>query len=325
MAKFDFQKYFGEIAPLADATRENEERPWTMAVPRAPEPSEIVLYLGCNVLRTVNLAESVVEILRYLDVDFTAVAGAANCCGIIHENNGAGETGDKLRRNSLGNLAAFKPREVLTFCPSCHLRMDEVVPDREAFDVPYRHLSEFLVENLPRMKFVNPLERRVALHAHTAAAQQDKDADMTRKLLEAIPGLEVTMAAPSRELGRHCSPGMIAGLGEARYREFMDAYFQSAREGGQDAVVTAYHSCYRELCDYEAGHGLEVIHYATLLCEALGLRRYPDTYKALRQQGDPAAAFEQLWPAAARRGVNLNRLHQSTETHFPPGSKPAKG
>ena len=54
MAKFDFQQYFGEIAPLADAA---------------------------------------VEILRYLGADFTAVGGPANCCGIIHEINGAGEGG----------------------------------------------------------------------------------------------------------------------------------------------------------------------------------------------------------------------------------------
>ena len=72
---------------------DEEQRGWEMAVPPNPKPSEFVLYLGCNVLRTVNLAESVVEILRHLGVDFTAVGGAANCCGIVHEQNEAGEAG----------------------------------------------------------------------------------------------------------------------------------------------------------------------------------------------------------------------------------------
>ncbi|MCZ6647325.1 MAG: heterodisulfide reductase-related iron-sulfur binding cluster [SAR324 cluster bacterium] len=325
MAKFDFQKYFGEIAPLADAARENEQRPWTMAVPRDPEHHDLVLYLGCNVLRTVNLAESVVEILRYLGVDFTAVGGPANCCGIIHENNGAGETGDKLRRHSLGKLAAFTPSQVLTFCPSCQLRMDQAGPQREALGVPYRPLSEYLAENLGRMKFVHRIERRVALHAHTSTLQQDQDREVTRTLLEAIPGLEVTVLPPPRELGRMCTPAVAAALGEARYREIVGGMFETARGQGLDAMVTAYHGCYRSFCDWEAGHGLEVIHYATLLCQALGLRRYRDTYKSLRQEGNPAAAFQALRPAAERRGVNMERLRKSTETHFARAGQPAKG
>ena len=324
MATFDFQKYFGEIIPRADAARENEERPWQMAVPRNPEPREFVLYLGCNVLRTVNLAESAIELLRYLGVDFAAVGGPANCCGIIHQNNGAAETGDKLRHNSLGNLAAFKPKEVLIFCPSCHMRMDEAIPEREPFGIPYRHLSEFLVENLGRMKFAGRVERRVAFHGHTTQAQQDKDSEMTRTLLEAIPGLEVVTLPPVSELGRMCTPAVVAALGESRYQEVIGAIFAEARAQGSDAVVTAYHGCYRLLCDWEAAQGVEVIHYATLLCEALGLRRYRDTYKALRQQADPEAAFQTLEAAAQRRGVNMKRLRKSTEAHFSPGGLPAK-
>ena len=229
-----------------------------------------------------------------------------------------------MRRHSLGKLASFQAREVLTFCPSCHNRMDEVVPDREAFDVPYRHLSEFLVDNLGRMDFVNRVERRVVLHAHTTVAQQDKDAVMTRRLLEAIPGLEVSMPPPAREMGYTCSPSIIAKMGEARYQEHVDGIFHGAKEQGADAVVTAYHGCYRRFCDWEGKTGLEVLHYSALLCQALGLRRYRESYKSHRLAGDPEAAYKALRPTAERRGVNMEKLRNATETHFPNGGRPAK-
>ena len=265
-----------------------------------------------------------VEILRYLGVDFKAVGGAANCCGIVHERNGDKQSGDKIRSHSLSKLAAFQPKEVLTFCPTCHNRMDDLAPDQGAFDVPYRHLSEFFVENLGRMKFVNRVERRIALHAHTTVAQQDKDGVMIQRLLEAIPGLEVVMLPRLEEMGFNCAPAVIAKMGEDRYQEIVDKIFADARAHGLDAVVTAYHGCYRRFCDWEAKSGLEVLHYATLLCEALGLRRYEDTYKSHRLAGDPDAAFQALSPNAQRRGVNMEKLRQATETHFTYGSTPVK-
>ena len=325
MAKFDFQKYFGEIAPLSDALREEEQRGWEMAVPPNPEPSEFVLYLGCNVLRTVNLAESVVEIMRYLGVDFKAVGGAANCCGIVHDRNGDREGGDKFRHHSLGKLASLQPQQVLTFCPTCHNRMDDVVPDREAFDVPYLHLSEFFVENLGRMKFVNRLERRVVFHAHGTVAQQIKDGEMMRTLLEAIPGLEVITPPPSEEFGYTCSPGEIAKIGEPRYVELVDGLFDLARERGADAVVASYHGCYRKFCDWEAKSGLEVLHYSDLLCQSLGLRSYKHTYKSHRLADDPEGAFQALGPTAEQRGVSLEKLRNATESHFRNGKNPMDG
>lgn len=322
MAEFNFQKYFGEIAPLSDALREEEQRGWEMAVPLNPKPSEFVLYLGCNVLRTVNLAESVVEILRYLDVDFTAVGGAANCCGIVHDRNGDKKSGDKIRHHSLGKLASFQPKQVLTFCPTCHNRMDEVVADREAFDVPYRHLSEFFVDNLGRMKFVNRVERRVVLHTHGTVAQQQKDGVMTRTLLDAIPGLEVTVPPPLEEMGYTCSPAIIEKIGEPRYQEIVDGIFADAKEEGADAVIATYHGCYRRFCDWEENTGLEVLHYATLLCQSLGLRRYKDSYKSHRLAGDPEGAFQALRPTAEKRGINMKKLREATGTHFTTGKNP---
>jgi hypothetical protein len=50
---YDYKKHFGEILLTEDLTTLPEERTWRQQAPeKEAEPHQIVLYLGCNVLRT---------------------------------------------------------------------------------------------------------------------------------------------------------------------------------------------------------------------------------------------------------------------------------
>src|SRR5437660_10623578 len=53
---YDYGQYFGEITLTHDLTTLPGERTWRLAPPgRDVAAHEIVLYLGCNVLRTSNM------------------------------------------------------------------------------------------------------------------------------------------------------------------------------------------------------------------------------------------------------------------------------
>ena len=55
---FDYGKYFGEIKLTHDLTTRADERTWRLAAPEAtPARKPIVLYLGCNVLRTSHMIQ----------------------------------------------------------------------------------------------------------------------------------------------------------------------------------------------------------------------------------------------------------------------------
>ena len=50
---YDYKTHFGEITLTQDLTTLPEERTWRLQAPEADTaPHQIVLYLGCNVLRT---------------------------------------------------------------------------------------------------------------------------------------------------------------------------------------------------------------------------------------------------------------------------------
>ena len=76
----DYGRYFGEIALTHDLTSVPGERRWRLTPPaREPEPHRIVLYLGCNVLRTAHMIQTITAIFDRLGLDYVAVGGATYC------------------------------------------------------------------------------------------------------------------------------------------------------------------------------------------------------------------------------------------------------
>ena len=65
-----------------------EERTWRLTAPGARPSVTIVLYLGCNVLRTSHMIQTVNAIFDRLGLDYIAVGGPTYCCGIVHHRNG---------------------------------------------------------------------------------------------------------------------------------------------------------------------------------------------------------------------------------------------
>lgn len=320
MSNFDYGAYFGPILPLADATREADARCWGDGAEKDKQAHDYVLYLGCNVLRTVALAETIVAILTELGVDFVPLGGPATCCGIIHHSNGDTAISEKLTRQTLAKFEGYRPKAVLTYCPSCHSHMDYVLSETGiTFDVPYLHVTEFIIENLHRLQFTNRVERRIYLHAHGDNEQAEKDAAFARAILEAIPGLEVFGEPGAPDWGHDCGTRQINMVGAEKHAALVAEMFEAASRENADAIAALYHSCYRTIGPKEAVHGIEVVHYTSLVSEALGLPARTESFKPLKIAADPEAAFASLRERAAARGMSENRLRATLAAHFTKG------
>ena len=317
MSDFDYGAYFGPILPLADATRSTDERFWGAGTETDKAPHDYVLYLGCNVLRTVALAETIVAILERLGIDFIPLGGPATCCGIIHHGNGDTEISEKLTTQTLAKFEDYKPKAVLTYCPSCHAHMDYSLAEGGLqFDVPYLHVTEFITENLHRLSFENRIERRVYLHSHSDNDQARLDARFARAILEAIPGLEVLGEPGTSAWGHDCGGRQIGLIGQDVHDRLAAEMFVTAKAAGADAVAALYHSCYRQFCGQERDQGIEVLHYTALVAEALGLPRREEAFKKLKLQSDPGRAADALKARATARGLKENRLRATLNAHF---------
>lgn len=319
MAKYDYGAYFGPIEPLADATRSTDERVWRNGTEKDKAAHDYVLYLGCNVLRTVALAETITAILTEMGIDFVALGGPSTCCGIIHKAHGDTDASGKITARTFAKFDGYAPRAVLTYCPSCHAHMDNTLAETGlTTDAPYLHVTEFIVDNLDRLNFRNRVERRVMFHAHGDNEQAARDSHFARAILGAIPGLEVIDSSGGPEWGHDCGSLQIGLVGAEKHAALVNGLFDTAKRARVDAVTALYHSCYRNLCPREEIHGIEVVHYTELVAQALGLPRREEPYKRLHRAADPAAAFNELAPRAEARGLKPERLKKTLNLHFGP-------
>src|SRR5436190_20968828 len=85
---FDYGKYFGEIKLTHDLLTKPDERSWLLKPPRDGERHDVVLYLGCNVLRTSHMVQTVAAVFDRLGLDYDAAGGPTSCCGIQHHRRG---------------------------------------------------------------------------------------------------------------------------------------------------------------------------------------------------------------------------------------------
>src|SRR5207247_512984 len=162
---YDYRKHFGEITLTQDLTTLPEERTWRLAAPeKEPQPHQIVLYLGCNVLRTSHMVRTVTAIFDRLGLDYIAVGGPTYCCGIVQHRTGDAKASEDINLRTIEYFECYSPREIVMWCPSCIYFYDEV--KQRKMPVPSRHAAEFLASKLPEIAFTHRVDARVALHSH---------------------------------------------------------------------------------------------------------------------------------------------------------------
>jgi Fe-S oxidoreductase len=322
--EFDYAEYFGQISVLGDLLRDRPDRPWLTTMPSEPEQRQYVVWLGCNVLRTVHIVETLDDILQHIGVDYVMLGGPANCCGVQHARRDQGDMGRKLAWRTFDKFEAFQPERLLFWCPSCDQRVEGMGADVSELVDARQHVTEFLADHLELFDF-KPLDppRRVALHAHTGSPQQDLDAQSTRRLLEAIPGVEVVDVPAFRNLGRHCASTEVTRLPAAEFRAMMDASVAEAKQLGVDTLVTIYHACHRELVPSELGEDAEeafgpvrVENYLTLMASSLGLPEHVDRFKRFIKLGDPKLIMAELGPRVAELGLTPERAERFIAAQF---------
>ena len=316
MAGFSFAKYFGDINLLADLQFMPGEKPFIDRPSAAHEPKDLLLYLGCNVLRTAHLARTVIVVLRAMGFDFNAAGGPAHCCGIVHHNQGQRPAPASSRRTACG-ICEYGAKQVLMWCPSCNEHYDEVVGPEQGVHFPYEHVTAFIARHLDRIRFVKAVEKRVAVHYHTGYPQSDADWESTRKILQAIPGHRLVPIPHSAEMGRHCTPKWIDRMGRPRWRQAIRYSMESAKEAKVDIVATIYHSCHREICEEEHNYPFQIVNYISLLGEAMGIED-PDHYKRYKLLGDPEAVFGEVEGYVRAHGLAPDRVRQLLGRTFAP-------
>jgi Fe-S oxidoreductase len=277
---------------------------------------DVVLYLGCNILRTAHLAYEIVDVFQALGLNFAAVGSPRFCCGIIQHRAGDLGGATQLSQATLAKVKSYGAKQVVIWCPTCQLRFEEVIRKGEAPPFPITHATTFLAEKVARLSFRREVTTWAAVHGHVGRPQREQDTNSAIRVLQALPGVEVVGTLFSSGLDYQCYTALLTQLGPDRFRSIRDGLARKARELGADTLVTIYHSCHREWCEVGKA-GLVVRNYISIVAEALGCARR-DYFQEFKKLGDPDAIAALSRPVWETHGLSKEEAKELAARYFVP-------
>jgi Fe-S oxidoreductase len=181
--------------------------------------------------------------------------------------------------------------------------MQDFVLEPEIPEFPMRHVTSYLAERLPALQrlFIQPLHKRVALHEHHGV---DGVVDDVRRLLQAIPGLELVTIPQLHDHGHQCAGFRNAPAAKANVHRVV---LEQAAAAGVDALVDIYHSCHRELAEAERDYPFAVQNFISILGEAMGITRQ-DLYKRMMMYRDLERVLAEAAPYILANNVDPELL-----------------
>ncbi|MDP6558667.1 MAG: (Fe-S)-binding protein [Candidatus Binatia bacterium] len=287
------------LARITQSTRADSEA--------APD---VVMYLGCNVLKTPHIALLCLEVLDRIGARYKVFGGPANCCGVIQYRAGDTKVSGRISGNTVAGFAGTGASRVLTWCPTCNIQLSEIVmPSMEAA-FTLQHVIPYIAARieLVRPHFIRPVHKRVALHEHPGVAGVTEG---VTQILTAIPGVELVDLGQPR-VGYMCSS--LAPV-PAYKRELHARELDAAATAGVDCLASIYHACHRELCAHEATSPFKIVNFLEVVGEALGVES-KDLFKQWKIMQDVDRVLAEVADQADAAGSDLDTVREILVAHM---------
>lgn len=267
----------------------------TKVNPEQAQQVQTVVYLGCNVLRTLDLAAQFVRLVKLIcQDDVVVLGGPAHCCGFPHSTLPShGEVGKRQGLRAVETFRLLRPQRVILWCPSCVRQYgDKLSVNWKAEDYEMIHATEFLAQNaqlIPQLRSGTP--RTVAIHEHADDERNKKNLASVKSLLRQLKGIKVVEGGQIVGFGYHCSTN--AEQPSQSFVDCLDASIASTQTQ-VDTIVSVYHSCHRALIRAAKRQRISCVNYVDLVAERAGLQ-VSDRFGHFAELGDE----ELIWAEVA--------------------------
>ena len=258
---------------------DNEERgDWREDIKNLPHhqyqkpKAKVVYFVGCVASffpMVQTIPQNMVRILSAAHVDFTILAGEEWCCGFPLIGAGADESMGKFIQHNLEKIRSLGAESVVFSCPSCYRTWKEHYPN----DFKLFHSTQF-IEQLIRDNALsfNELPWTVTYHDPCDLGRNGGEYDAPRKILNAIPGLDLVEMENIRAKSICCGGGGNLEMtdpalsGKVAHRKIHEI-----QRTGAETVVTACQQCVRTIKGRVRREklGIEVMDISTVVAEAL--------------------------------------------------------
>jgi glycolate oxidase len=203
---------------------------------------ETVVFLGCQYGSRLNKTKKYLRIMEALGMPARLEGGL--CCGYPMSVLGFKKTLDDYRQRFLDR---FKATDVVTFCPSCALFLNE------EYGFQSKHIMQAIVDKLDG-KAIEPVGKKVTYHDPCDLSRGMKITEEPRQIIQKL-GYDLVEMKFNRSQSRCCGGGggilttdleMSGDISEARINEAFDT--------GAEILVTACPTCEQVLKKAASAH-----------------------------------------------------------------------
>jgi heterodisulfide reductase subunit D len=336
MGKVNYSEYFRRVRDMEKIQQDASEVSWIERYQTPDDSHELVLLLGCNILRLPYLAKQVVRVFEHLKLDFVAVGGSQFCCGIVWDFGQDIKQGQGVARRTITRLESYGPQKVVMWCPNCNVHFADVIQgrDKQTPNFEITNAVQFLADlaregdGLPWVKSVN---KKVVIHAHAGRdghvegqrrAQLDRDG--TLALLERVPGLEILdVIISDPALGHECGVALMT-LDRKDFEKSQRETIDRALDLGAEQVITIASGCQRVWCG-ESTERLGFRNYISVVGEGLGLPVDIDLLTEFKASDSVAEIVEMSRPMWTSHGMTEDQAKELVAHYRSTGELRADG
>jgi len=216
--------------------------------------ADVLFFIGCVASfypMVYGIPQAMVQVMGRAGVDFATLGGDEWCCGYpLYSAGMEGEIATLMKHN-IARAQEMGAKTLVTTCPSCYYTWEHIYPrlgaQRMGFEVV--HASQYLARLAEegRLK-MGTLEQAVTYHDPCDLGRKSGEYEAPRRVMEAIPGVELREMEATRQDAMCCGGGGDVQIVDAGVTEVVAARrMQQAKKTGARVLVSSCQQCKRTL------------------------------------------------------------------------------
>jgi len=254
---------------------------------RTSEKSDVMLFIGCSPyfepafddipVRTLNIAEASIKVLNSLGIE-PLVHPDEKCCGHDALWLGDVETFKKLAEHNASIVKESGVKKIIFFCPECYRTFKLDYLNYVKLDCEVMHISELLAQKLETdgISF-KEIRKKVTYQDPCRLGRHLGIYDAPRKVLQAIPGIELVEMEHNREESVCCGTSCFTKC-DSYSKQVRVERLLEAKATGAETLITSCPKCQTHFRCAMTNKGeekgpdieIEVMDLVNLIADAMG-------------------------------------------------------